>query len=247
MTRSDEVWKREDLAHAFLDNVRAAIPMAAEQIDIMLRVIRGRAPVDGSFIDLGCGDGILGHTVHAMYPRSTGFFLDFSEAMIDAARKKGGADAGGLYFIVSDYASPEWTGTVAAAAPFDLIISGYSIHHQPDERKRSLYREIFDLLKPGGLFLNLDTVTPEPEWTETVWDDLFIDSLFKFEQQKGPERSRDQVAEEWLSRPDKTANILAPLGDQCNWLKEAGFIDVACYFKVLAQTIFGGIKPDGAD
>ncbi len=244
MSRTDEVWKKEDLANAFLENVRAAIPMAAEQIDIMLRVIRSRVPSDCSFVDLGCGDGILGRAVHAMYPQSTGLFLDFSETMIEAAREKAGSSSGRLSFIIADFAAPGWTAAVNGSAPFDLVVSGYSIHHQPNERKRNMYGEIFDLLAPGGLFLNLDTVTPEPVWTEGIWDDLFIDSLFEFEQKKGSAKTREQAAGDWMGRPDRAANILAPLDDQLDWLREAGFVDTACFFKVFAQALFGGTKPE---
>lgn len=243
MNRTDEIWKERDLANRFLENVRSAIPMAAAQIDVMLRIVRNRVPDGCSFIDLGCGDGILGRTIHAMYPLSTGILLDFSESMIEAAREKAEPSEGKLSFVLGDYARSDWTSIVRDRTPFDLVVSGYSIHHQPDERKKSLYQEIFDLLKPGGLFLNLDTVAPDPEWTEEIWENLFIDSLFAFEQSRGSDRTRDQVAAEWMERPDRAANILAPLDIQCDWLTEAGFEDVACYFKVLEQALFGGVKP----
>jgi SAM-dependent methyltransferase len=47
---------------------------------------------------------------------------------------------------------------VASQAPFDLIVSGFAIHHQPDERKPELYQEIFGLRKPGGIFLHRELV-----------------------------------------------------------------------------------------
>jgi tRNA (cmo5U34)-methyltransferase len=44
------------------------------------------------------------------------------------------------------------------------VLSGFAIHHLPDERKRSLFGEIHDLLRAGGVFVNLEVVqcaTPE--------------------------------------------------------------------------------------
>jgi hypothetical protein len=37
--RTDQVWKSQSLAATYLEGVRAAIPLALEQIDVMLRLI----------------------------------------------------------------------------------------------------------------------------------------------------------------------------------------------------------------
>ena len=133
------------------------IPLAAEQIDVLLRVVRHAVPRVDRLLDLGCGDGILGRAVLAEYPQANGVFLDFSEHMIEAAKQK--ADNRRATFVVQDLASKTWTQSVSEP-PFDLVLSGLAIHHLPDDRKRELYHEIFDLLKPGGLFLNLEHVAP---------------------------------------------------------------------------------------
>jgi tRNA (cmo5U34)-methyltransferase len=132
---------------------------------------------------------------------------------------------------------------VGPHGPFDLIVSGYSIHHQPDERKRSLYGELFELLAEGGLFLNLEHVASVAPWLEAAFDEYFVDALWRFHQQSGTGKNREQVAREYYARPDKAANILALTDVQCSWLREIGFKDVDCYFKALELALFGGIKP----
>jgi tRNA (cmo5U34)-methyltransferase len=35
---------------------------------------------------------------------------------------------------------------------FDVVVSALAIHHLPDERRRGLFSEIFELLRPDGVF-----------------------------------------------------------------------------------------------
>ena len=36
---------------------------------------------------------------------------------------------------------------------------------------------------------------------------------------------------------------MASVEDQCEWLREIGFADVDCFFKVFELAVFGGRKP----
>jgi len=242
MNNQSHAWQRQDLAKLFLEDVRAGIPLAAEQIDVVLRVVVHATTNVDRLLDLGCGDGILGRTVMAEYAHATGVFLDLSEHMIEAAKKK--VDHQRAIFVVQDLGAKDWTQSVASHAPFDLVLSGFAIHHLPNERKRELYQDIFDLLKPGGLFLNLEHVAPRCQWADRAFDDLFIDSLWSHDQRRGGTRTRDDVATEWYHRPDKTENILVPVELQCQWLGEIGFQDVDCFFKLFQLALFGGKKPE---
>jgi len=239
----DNIWKTQDLTSNFLTGVRGALPLAAEQIDLIVRLVDAACPTVDRFLDLGCGDGILGHAVLERYPNAEGVFLDFSEPMIEAAQKRLASHLDQAIFIMQDYGDPLWLESVQELAPFDLIISGFSIHHQPDGRKRAIYGEIFNLLKPNGLFLNLDHVASPTKWVEERFDDLMVDALYTFHLKQGGRKTRDEIAHTYYYRPDKEANILAPLEVQCGWLREIGFTHVDCYLKILELALFGGIRP----
>jgi ubiquinone/menaquinone biosynthesis C-methylase UbiE len=237
--RTDEVWKAPSLAAAYLEGVRASIPLAQEQIDVMLRLIAACGKPVSSFLDLGCGDGVLSAAIVQRFPHAEGVLADFSEPMLEAAKKRFASQIVSLHFANVDYGLASWTQSVEDWSPFDAIVSGYSIHHQPDTRKREIYGEIFGLLRPGGVFINVEHVSSPTTWVAQVNDELFIDYLHGARK----DMSRSDVAETYYYRPDKAANILAPVEQQCQWLREIGFADVDCYLKILELAVFGGRRP----
>jgi tRNA (cmo5U34)-methyltransferase len=241
MQRLDMVWKSAEVVQDFLAGMRGAIPLAAEQLDVMLRLIKAAQPNLENFLDLGCGDGVLGHAILSHYQEARGVFTDFSEPMIEAAcsRLEG---YGKQVFIVQDYGDSHWIDAILAYAPFDAVVSGFSIHHQPDDRKRELYAEIYRLLKPGGVFVNIEHVSSPSTWIEGLGDELFIDTTLEFNHRHGGSKSRDEVADEFHNRPHKEANILASLELQCDWMREIGFRHVDCYLKIFELAVFGGIR-----
>lgn len=233
-------WLREDLKKLYLEDVRSGIPLAAEQLDVLLRIVRHTVSRVDRFLDLGCGDGILGRAVMQEYPAARGLFIDLSEDMIEAARKK--ADPRRADFAVRDLSLSDWRSAAVEHAPFDLAISGLAIHHLPDERKRELYGEIFELLGPGGVFLNLEMVAHGSNWARETFYELFLDSVASAHRRRGDAASFDEIATKWRERADSEQHLLVPVETQCQWLREIGFSDVDCFFKLFQLAIFGGRK-----
>jgi SAM-dependent methyltransferase len=243
MTRGDTIWQESNVAEAFLEGVRGGLPLAAFQIELIVRLARQALPKVERILDLGCGDGVIGRAVLANYPQASCAFLDFSEPMLAAARNRA-ADLGSrATFVRDDFGLKCWVESVRPFAPFDLVVSGFAIHHQPDERKREVYREIFGLLAPGGLFLNLEHVSSASVWAGRAFDELCIDGLYAYHRERGGPDSRETVAHRFYYRPDKDANILAPADEQCRWLREIGYVDVDCFFRLFEFALFGGCKP----
>jgi tRNA (cmo5U34)-methyltransferase len=241
----DHVWQTASIAERYLEGVRGAIPLAAEQIQMLLRIVHAARPTVRKVLDLGCGDGVLGRAILARHPKARGTFLDFSETMIGRAKEKFTGAPAIHEFILADYGKPTWSAALSSPRRFDVIVSGYSIHHQPDQRKKEIYAEIFGFLKTGGIFLNLEHVASESDWSGKIFDDYFIDALYEFNRRNGETQSRAALAAAYDQRPDKAANILAPVETQCHWLREVGFARVECFFKVFELALFGGVKPKG--
>jgi tRNA (cmo5U34)-methyltransferase len=240
---TDEVWKLPAIVNRFL-SFRAAIPMAQEQIGVMISILKSRSEPVERFMDLGCGDGILGAAVLGAYPSSRGVLVDFSEPMLEQARLQLGDYANQLTFMNLDYGDPRWVKAARNEGPFDAVVSGYSIHHQPNERKRPLYKEIFTLLRPGGWFINIEHIASSSPLTTELFNNHIIDAYYGIEQQNGGTRTREGMADVFLNRPDKDATILLSVDTQCNWLRGIGFELVDCYFRIYELAVFAGRRPN---
>ena len=242
MTVTDEVWKLPDIVNRYL-SYRAAIPLAQEQIGVMISILKGREEPVESFLDLGCGDGILGATILGEYPTARGVLADFSEPMLEQAREQLKEYADQLVFENLDYGSPDWMNRMQTYRPFDAVVSGYSIHHQPDVRKQQVYEEIFSLLSPGGWFVNIEHVSSAAQLNIDLFENHYVTARYAIEKQQGGPRSFKDLSEEYKNRPDKAANILASVELQCDWLREIGYEEVDCYFRIFELAVFAGRKP----
>lgn len=240
---TDEVWKLPAIVNRYL-SYRAAIPMVPEQIGIMMSILKTMPEPIENFLDLGCGDGILGASILGTFPQSHGVLADFSEPMLEEARGQLKDYAGQLIFENLDYGEPDWVNRMQPHGPFDAIVSGYSIHHQPDDRKREIYTEIFSLLKPGGWFINIEHIAAAAQLTVDLFDNHIIDGRYAIEKANGGTKTRQEIADVFMKRPDRDANILLPVEVQCDWLREIGYEEVDCYFRIYELAVFAGRKPN---
>ena len=241
MAEARSIWQIKENAEAFLRDERGAVPGAGLQMSVMECVIREWVPAPKRILDLGRGDGVLGRYLLGAFPGAECIFADFSEPMLDAARERLGK--GGSHRLEkADFSSPEWVEIVKPYAPFDVIVSGFAIHHLYDDRKKKLYSEIHSLLSTGGIFLNLEHVKSATPEVERLFEEFYTDHLHECLLGVDTGSSREAAADIYRNRPDKEEDKPAPVDEQCAWLREIGYRDVDCFFRVFAIAIFGGRK-----
>jgi ubiquinone/menaquinone biosynthesis C-methylase UbiE len=239
---SGEVWKDPALVNTFLTGVRAALPNADDQLEVMLRVLSFSDRPIRQVLDLGSGSGVLAGAILERFPDAEILLADFSQPMLDAAAPRFPSPPHALRVV--DFSTAGWVDLVADRAPFDAVVSGFAIHHQPDESKRRIYANVFDLLAPGAPFIQIEHVSSASPWIEHQFNELLVDRMYAYDRQVGGGRTREQVATDYVYRPDKAANILAPLEAQLEWLRQIGYQDVDCLFKMYELCVFTGRKPE---
>jgi tRNA (cmo5U34)-methyltransferase len=235
-----EIWKDPEVAKAFLDERSSLIPDRPRQLEVLLRVVSFHCPEPRRILDLGSGDAILLTTFMEAFPDASGVALDFSPLMLEQAHQRLDKFGQRTTTLEGDLQSPAWRESLAG--PFNVIVSGFAIHHLTDERKRALYREIYDLLTAGGVFLNCEHVASATPRGEQIFEAALTAHLYHRRREKGQDVALEQIRREFLERPDRAANILALVEDQCRWLREIGYRDVDCFWKYFEVAIFGGVK-----
>ena len=237
---SSEVWKDHGVATAFLNERSRLIPDRPRQMDVILRVLRSAPRPIRRVLDLGAGDGFLLASVLGANPHANGVAVDFSPPMLEQARVSLAPFGPRAAVAEADLADSSWKRAIEGS--FDAIVSGYAIHHLIDSRKRTLYEEIFDLLPEGGMFVNCEHVASSTPGIQRMFEEAMSDHLCERRRERGEDITPEQVYREYIARPDRAANILVPVEDQCRWLREIGFREVDCFWKFFELAVFGGTR-----
>jgi demethylmenaquinone methyltransferase/2-methoxy-6-polyprenyl-1,4-benzoquinol methylase len=110
----------------------------------------------GQWADMCTGTGEMAANLSRLAPEGTTIYgIDFSEPMLEQARKK--LEADNINFVVSDIKALDFPN-----ASFDLIMMSFAtrnINLSKDILVQS-FRVFHRLLKPGGRFVNLETSRP---------------------------------------------------------------------------------------
>ncbi|MCO5215064.1 MAG: methyltransferase domain-containing protein [Thermomicrobiales bacterium] len=237
--REDVIWQNAAVA-ANYGVSRTAIPFVDMHFEVMHRLLDAAGLEVRTMLDLGCGDGIVTAEVMRQQPVAHATLQDFSDPFLDAARARFADSQLDTMFVAGDFRETDWHAAIEARGPFDLIASRFAIHHIPHEMKRSLYETVFSWLKPGGMFVQIEHVASATDLYNRAYDKLMVDCLYAA---RGHEADYDEVYASYRDRADGGANILAPVWDQVEWLREIGFVDCDCAFKCFELSVFAGRKP----
>jgi SAM-dependent methyltransferase len=203
-------WKDPDKVHEYVgrvDRLTARRAGEAELVDALPNSV-------SRLLDLGCGDGRLIALVRAAREAlGDAVGLDNSPPMIELARERFQDDP---RVTIREHDLGEALPTLGT---FDVVVSGFAIHHLVHERKRRLFAEISAVLRPGGVFANLEVV----------------------------ECATPELHEEFNRRIDRAGgdleDVLAPVEPQLEWMRAAGLSQVDCYWRWRGFALLVGEAP----
>jgi tRNA (cmo5U34)-methyltransferase len=104
-------------------------------------------------LDLGCGTGLEIEFLLSRVPNARITGVDLAESMLDLLRQRYADHMGQITLVMDSYLTlPFGTQTC------DHVISVMSLHHLLRDTKLQLYRRIHAALKPGGKYVEGDSV-----------------------------------------------------------------------------------------
>ena len=220
MARPEHDWSSKDYAEDWVskDDRRAAEREA--QFNAALRWFKVLLQGPMRVADVGCGPGTLGQRLLAEFPDLSMICSDGSADMLNLARERLKAYGDRASYIQSDFGQVGWTG--AFPSGLDGVVSARAIHNlrklKPIGR---VYKDIFDVLRPGGFFMNIERVNFASDFLHQKFREIQVRERGKAPGMDGPGPS---------------------LLQQFQLLKRAGFKSVDCPWRDGNTAIVFGFK-----
>lgn len=217
-----------DIAAADYDNLRRTlIPCFDDFYKTAVEIIPFKYNAPLKILDLGAGTGLYSGMVQAVFSNAEFTLLDLAPEMLEKAKARFSKMGKSPKILMGDYIKTDLGGA------YDLIISALSVHHLADTDKKRLYQQIYNLLNPGGMFINADQVLGKTPNIEKLYRQKWLDSV-----------CAQGISQEDLKAAQKRMEYdrMTPLDRQLAWLEVAGFQDVDCWYKNFSFAVFGGYK-----
>jgi len=234
----------EDLSRQFLDYGRYFVPEREEQMQ-RIAALLGDLNRGSTILELCCGEGLLAEVILNTYPSYTIRAFDGSPEMLARARSRLDRFNGRFQCEPFDLASTSWR---ILTAPVNAVISSLAIHHLSGAQKHALFRDVFQMLVPGGVLIIADVLEvvgmvgknlAAEEWDQAVRQRSLKldgdDQAFNFFKTECWNMHRYLDPED-IDKP-------SPIFSQLKWLEDVGFSGIDVNWLFAGHAIFSARKP----
>jgi SAM-dependent methyltransferase len=121
-------------------------------------------PVDQSLrvLDVGCGPGDAGRTIHSRFPNARIDSVDRNEFFVSLCGAVNRRDGIAGRTWASDLSEPNWRHDLAS--DYDVVVAVNAVHWFSSAKAAELFGDIFQSLRQGGVFLLMEPVGTEPSF-----------------------------------------------------------------------------------
>ncbi|MEJ8640957.1 class I SAM-dependent methyltransferase [Streptomyces sp. MS1.HAVA.3] len=217
--------------------------------DLVEHVTHGRpTPL---VLDLGSGPGCLAARIADRLPAAEVLAIDADPLLLELGSAHYGA---ALRYVEAVIGEPGWLDALALDRPVDAAVSTTALHYLGTETLRRVYRELADRLRPGGILINGDHISPD----STRVCELAVD-IGRRHAERNATSSREDWDSWWTSaaadpelapllagraaegRPRCEGNDLT-LSGHVALLREAGFEHVGAVWQVGPSHVLAAVR-----
>ena len=244
-SNSDTAWQEDD-SQVFLRYGPLFIPRREEQIETVCRLVPAEPDEEFNAVELGAGDGALATTMLSSFPNCNYLALDGSYLMRERLEVLPESRAGRLRVADFDLADSQWPALLPS--PLRCVLASLIVHHlDGDQAKRGLFSKVASRLEPGGAFIIVDLVEPASSHARDTYVRQWDEGVRTCIEQSGEGTEAYDIFREhrwnFYADPDPDPyDQPSLLPDQLNWLRDAGFSKVDCFWMYAGHAIFGGYK-----
>lgn len=224
-----------------------------ERFQIIVRLIRETQPARMRVLDLGCANGSLMLSVLDAIPQAEVIGIDYDPTVMWLSKAKLQRFGKRYRLILTDLRDSSWTKSVQE--PLEAVISSHTLHMFDASQLASLYRQISQVLRPDGIFLNSDQVRSNSPMIQQAWDRLHTEVRtqeahhdsddwdgFWDKYSKAIGLNIREIHQRLLKEYKGAKKERLPLVWHLNRLIESGLSYVDCFWRCSFDAIYGGIR-----
>ena len=218
----------DEEAKEFDNAILKLIPHYNDMITSMISTIPYNDSDRFNVLDLGSGTGNVSLALKQKFQYASISCIDIAENMIEMAKLKLD-NYNDIEYYTGDFSEFKFE------RKYDVVVSSLALHHiKTDEEKKEFYIKIYDLLNPGGIFINSDSVLGSNKKLNNLYTEKWIEFLLG-------SITLEEVEEKWLPQ-SKAEDFPAPLMDHLKWLGESGFERQDVIWKYYGWAVYCGTR-----
>jgi SAM-dependent methyltransferase len=166
------------------------LPAREERYTAMLDVVDALLPDTFQAVDLACGPGSLSKRLLERFPQAQCIAVDLDPVLLAVGRGALGNVGGRLRWHEADIMDANWFADFGELQ-VDAVLTTTALHWLPVERLLYLYRQLGELIRPGGVLLNGDHMSFSPNMP------IFGDIAQKVKDHRRKSAFADEGTENW--------------------------------------------------
>lgn len=219
----------ETEAKQFDNIIPLLIPFYSEIYNILMDSLPFYRSTPIKILDIGCGTGTFAKIIKENFPYAKITCLDFAQNMIEVAKEKLDNFQSDIDFLVGDF------NDLNIKCEYDVIVSSFALHHiQTDDKKKELYKNIYEALRNYGVFFTADLILGVNSYIKNLYEKKWEEHVVK--------KLVDNGIENETLRKYQADDNPSTLYEHLKWLEEAGFSQVETIWKYYNFAVFGGFK-----